>query len=374
SYGLVARDINTGNAGTLLALAELVAEHPEMAQQPLLAEAARWMQRAPFISGQPLPGLYIGEAGVGTALLRAGQILHEDALIVAAIERGRLVASLPYASPDLFHGTAGRLRFHLWLWDETGEQEHLRHALACGDQLLAAALCNESQEVFWTIPEGYQALSGQTYLGYAHGAAGIADALLDLFEITGDERYARLIQGVTRWLQRQASALPLEGDESASGWPIREHAAVTAPFWCHGGAGIGLFFLHAARHSFCSEASDLAAGAARSVACGTKWANATQCHGLAGNIEFLLDMYQATGQHLYRTQAFSLARCLSAFALEHKGLRVFPSEVPTVFTPDYMVGYGGIAMCILRLSAPEHRPCQLSRPGFRYKPPVQNRT
>ena len=32
----------------------------------------------------------------------------------------------------------------------------------------------------WTLPETIA--GGKTYLGYAHGAAGIADALLDLFE------------------------------------------------------------------------------------------------------------------------------------------------------------------------------------------------
>jgi serine/threonine protein kinase len=366
TYGLVARDINTGNAGVLLAFAELVAAHTEMAFQPFLARAARWMQRAPFIYGQPLPGLYIGEAGVGAALLRAGQLLRDDALINAAIERGRLVASLPYASPDLFHGTAGRLRFHLCLWDETGEQEHLRHAIACGEHLLATASHNENGEVFWRLPEGYRGLSGQIYLGYAHGAAGIADALLDLFEVTGDERSLSVLRGVAQWLRRQA--VTAGDDESALNWPKREGEPATAPFWCHGGTGIGQFFLHAAQHDFFPEAGELAARAARSVARSTRWANPTQCHGLAGNIEFLLDMYQATGQDMYREQAFSLARCLAAFALEQEESRVFPSEVPTVFTPDYMVGYSGIAVCILRLNEPAHRPRQLCRRGFRYNP------
>jgi serine/threonine protein kinase len=367
SYGLIARDINTGNAGTLLALAELVAAYPEMGQRSILAESARWMQHAPLIYGQPLPGLYIGEAGVGAALLRAGQILHDDTLIRAASERGRLVASLPYASPDLFHGTAGRLRFHLWLWDETGEEEHLHHAITCGRHLLASALSNEQREIFWTIPEGYHALSGQTYPGYAHGAAGIADALLDLFEATGDECYIATIQGAADWLKRQAVAV--NDDKTARLWPKREHEPPAAPFWCHGGTGIGQFLLHLSRHTFFSDAGELAAQAACAIARGTGWADATQCHGLSGNIEFLLDMYQGTGEHSYRAQAFSLARCLAAFAQEQKGLRVFPSEIPTIFTPDYMVGYAGVAMCALRLAEPEQRPGQLTRQGFRYTLP-----
>jgi hypothetical protein len=34
-------------------------------------------------------------------------------------------------------------------------------------------------------------------------------------------------------------------------------------------------------------------------------------------------------------------------------------------TADYMVGYAGVAVCLLRLSDPAHLPHQLSRQGFR---------
>lgn len=364
TYGLAARDLNAGNAGTLLAFAELVGQYPQAGWQTCLAEAARWLQDAPLIAGQPLPGLYIGEAGVGAALLRAGQILRDHTLIAAACARGRLVASLPFTSPDLFHGTAGRLRFHLWLWDETGERAHLEHALTCGEHLLAVATTNQHREVCWTLPQGYRQLSGQIYAGYAHGAAGIADALLDLYEASEDTRYLAAVQSAARWLTRLA--LVSEDDPQTCNWPRREHEAATAPFWCHGSAGIGQFFLHVSQHALLPGAGELAASAARAVAQGTLWANPTQCHGLAGNIEFLLDMYQASQQPIYYTHACTLARCLAAFARQQHGFSVFPSESPLVFTPDYMLGYAGIAMCLLRLSAPQVRPRQLSRPGFRY--------
>jgi hypothetical protein len=61
---------------------------------------------------------------------------------------------------------------------------------------------------------------------------------------------------------------------------------------------------------------------------------------------------------------------LEAFASEQDGLLLFPSESPGTFSPDYMVGYAGIAMCLLRLSDPE-RPHQLSRRGFRPQPGVK---
>jgi lantibiotic modifying enzyme len=103
---------------------------------------------------------------------------------------------------------------------------------------------------------------------------------------------------------------------------------------------------------------------------GTRYLNPVQCHGLAGGIEFLIDMAQFTGDPGYLNEAQSLARLLETFARESDGLLVFPSERPPAVSPSYMTGYGGIAMCLLRLADPGARPHQLSRRGFRWREPV----
>lgn len=46
------------------------------------------------------------------------------------------------------------------------------------------------------------------------------------------------------------------------------------------------------------------------------------------------------------------------------GLLVWPSDNPETFTPDYLTGYAGVAMCLLRLGDPERVLHQLSREGF----------
>jgi lantibiotic modifying enzyme len=115
------------------------------------------------------------------------------------------------------------------------------------------------------------------------------------------------------------------------------------------------------------EAASLAQGAAQMVARGARWIGPTQCHGLAGNIEFLLDMYQETNDQVYLTEAQSLARLLEAFASERENGLVWPSDDPAVFAPDYMVGYAGVASCLLRLADPERRPHGLSRADFGYR-------
>jgi hypothetical protein len=99
---------------------------------------------------------------------------------------------------------------------------------------------------------------------------------------------------------------------------------------------------------------------------GARSAGPVQCHGLAGSIEMALDWLAVEDTAGYRADIDALARLLRSFAAERDGDLMFPSESPHVFSPDYMVGYAGVAACLLRLSQPG-LPHQLSRAGFRYR-------
>lgn len=361
-HGIWTRDINDGSAGAVLALAEALMVFDDPTHRAALVDGAAWLARSPRFAGPPVSGLYVGESGVAAALLRAGQALADPDLIDRAAERGRWIASLPFVSPDLFNGTAGRLRMHLLLWDETGQPDQLAAAMAAGEAILAAADRPAPDEAQWVMPAGYEGLTGQANLGYAHGIAGIADALLDLFEATGDERYCAMARDAARRLDRLA--VPTMAGNAGLNWPVNEGDALSANFWCHGAAGIGRFFLHAARLAVLAGAGDTAERAARGIAFATRWANVTQCHGLAGNIEFLLDVYQATGNPEHLRGAGILARLLESWAMERDGLLIWPSENTRVISPDFMVGYAGVLPCLLRLADPAERPHLLSRQGF----------
>jgi tRNA A-37 threonylcarbamoyl transferase component Bud32 len=372
AYGVQARDLNFGGAGALLALTEAVQAFGDLDQHTVVERAAPRLRDTRPLAGEPLPGLYVGEAGIGAALLRAGQILENRDLIDAALQRGRLVAALPHRSPDLFNGTAGRLRFHLLLWDATFDREQLQYALAAGEILIAAAedAPYAPGGIQWRIPDGYEDLSGATQLGYAHGLAGIADALLDLYETTGDKQWWEPARRAVATLEQTATRRAYLPNELSLDWPTRHGGDYFGPFWCHGAAGIGQFLLHAARLDVAPGAMELALGAARSVARGSRRAGPTQCHGLAGNIEFLLDVFQGTGDSAYLREAYSLAEILKAYASEQAGGLEWPSESPVIFTPDYMVGYAGVLPCLLRLADPERRPRQLSGAGFHFGLPT----
>jgi tRNA A-37 threonylcarbamoyl transferase component Bud32 len=357
------RYVNIGCSGQVLALAELVREFNDPLHRATLREGVRWLLSQERFGGEIGAGLYVGEAGVASALLRAGQVLHDHELITAASDLSKWVATLPHEAPDIFNGSAGRVRHHLFLWDETQDRDHLHFAIEAGERLLDMSMPAEKGGLKWPTPEEY---GGGSFVGYAHGAAGVGDALLDLYEATGDDRFLQAAIGAGRWLAQQA--VPID-NEHVPGlhWPRLESGTLNEGFWCHGAAGIGGFFLHLANLQAMEEAREIAARAALTVARATRWAVPVQCHGLAGNIEFLLDMYQATEDSAFLAEAKSLARLLETFRAHEKGLLVWSADLPTRYSPDYTIGYSGIAMCLLRLADPGRLPRQLSRAGFRVR-------
>jgi lantibiotic modifying enzyme len=91
------------------------------------------------------------------------------------------------------------------------------------------------------------------------------------------------------------------------------------------------------------------------------------CHGLAGSIELLIDQYQITYASAALTRVDDLGQLLLAFSQRRNDQLVWCSDNPALATPDYMIGYAGVAMTLLRLSDAEHRPRQLSLAGYSYR-------
>lgn len=349
------RDLSGGTAGLVLALAELVATFEDPEHKRVLEAAATSLQRRAS-DGPALPGLYVGTSGVGAALLRAGRVMDDPDLVETAAGLSARVAAAPHGGPDLYNGTAGRARFHLFVWDETHDDDHLRAAVAAGDHLLSSAE-RHGRKARWTA-------GGEALTGYAHGAAGIADVLLDLYEASGEERFAALAASAAEWIDGQRTTAL--ADDSGFTWREMEGGPRAAPTWCRGAAGIGRFYLHAGRLEVVDGALDLALGAARTVARGGRVLDPSHCHGLSGNVEFLLDAAQAPGGAAFHNEAMMLGRLLDTWAFEMDGLLMWPSDTPGEPTPEYMTGYSGVAVCLLRLADPETRPHQLSRRGFRF--------
>jgi lantibiotic modifying enzyme len=254
---------------------------------------------------------------------------------------------LPHGSPDLFNGSAGRLRAHLWLAQATGDSDALDAGLAAGRHLVSTADRPAAGRATWTVlPE----FGGGQQLGYAHGAAGIADTLLDLAEYTGDDTFSDTALDAARWLIDQATPY----DDGSVTFPSEFGGRNWSPLWCHGAAGIGRFLVHLHRSGHLADADQWLLGATGiAVARHGRTLGPVMCHGLAGSIDHLLDLHQIepSGEHL--REAWSLAGRLRDFHVEGNDghLRAL-SDHPGVTTPDLTVGYAGIAALWLRLADP----------------------
>lgn len=199
----------------------------------------------------------------------------------------------PTASePDLLSGTAGASLAMLALW-RLLEDERFRTAAIRYGNLLLSRVKRRGSSAYWTVqtPSGKRALTG-----FAHGAAGIAFALLDLYSATGDERYWGAAEaafaferrnfhpGLQNWLDLR---YPVEGDRFGPG-------ALAASVWCHGSAGIAISRLSAPmmrNDRLALAEAELALDAtSRRLKPGQASSNNpwSLCHGLSGNADILL--------------------------------------------------------------------------------------
>jgi serine/threonine protein kinase len=203
------RQINNGVAGILIALAAGWTAFGQPRHRDTLVHGARWLARSAELPGAKVSGLYAGEAGVGAALLHVGCALDNDEFVAAAFDCARRLREHPFASADLFHGTAGRLRFLLMLYEREREVGVLADALDCAEELHRSVIRLDGDTAHWAT-----ANAGGDHLevaSYAHGTSGIADVLLDLFEVTSDPVHLELALQAARWVREQAVTTLADG-------------------------------------------------------------------------------------------------------------------------------------------------------------------
>jgi serine/threonine protein kinase len=344
------RTINLGAAGIVLSLVELVSSFQDPRHRETLDRASTWLGRSRPFPGDVVPGLYAGEAGVGLALLRAGEALNRPDLVDRATQISTDLAESKVEGPDVFNGLAGAVRLHLHVARATGNGNHLNHARCTSARILDMADRGADGTLRWVIPAGYGDLTGHAFAGYAHGAAGIADVLLELSAATGDPRLRDAAARAGRWIMSESVAT-LE-DQSGLDWPS-ESGRASGGLWCHGAAGVGQFLLRATLVNLFDGARDATLKAARTAALAGRWATPVRCHGLAGCIEFLMDVYEHLDQGWCLDAAFDLAQIAQSFVVERDGLVMVLGDQPHRMTPDFMVGYSGVLATFLRLSDPD---------------------
>ncbi|MFD9724040.1 class IV lanthionine synthetase LanL [Streptomyces sp. NPDC059072] len=347
--------VQQGAAGVLAVLTryfELTAD-PRLPE--LLATAGHWVA-ARTDTGAVRPGLHFGGLGTAWALYETGRALGD----IALVDHSLALALAPLESSphrDITHGLAGSGLAAAHLWRRTGDPRLAARVTEAAERLAAAAT-PEPYGVSWPAPaEAVAQEAGKRYLGFAHGTAGIGCFLLAAATVTDRKEYRDLAVAAGEALA--ANAVTVGG---ATHWPAQAGDVPTAPYWCHGSAGIGTFLLRLWQATGDDRYGDLAQGAARAVMERASRAPLTQCHGLAGNGDFLLDLASATGDPAHRAGADAMARLIAAEGAHRDSHVVFPNEYGDVST-GWSDGSAGILAFLLRTHHTDSRLWMIQQPG-----------
>ncbi|MGW3313657.1 class IV lanthionine synthetase LanL [Streptomyces sp. NPDC001073] len=347
--------VQQGAAGVLAVLTRYFELTGDPRLPGLISTAGDWI--AARTDHRPIrPGLHFGGRGIAWALYDAGRAVgdrrltnHALALALAPLE------STP--SNDITHGWAGSGLAAAHLWHRTGDPRLAELVVEAADRLVAAAQ-PEPSGVSWSVPaEAVSEEAGKRYLGFAHGTAGIGSFLLTAAAISGSAQHRDLAVAAGEHLV--AHAVLVGG---AAQWPAQVTDVPTAPYWCHGSAGIGSFLVRLWQRTGDKRFDELARGATHAVVERASRAALAQCHGLAGNGDFLLDMAEATGDPAYRAMAEDLARLIVSERSHRVGHVVFPNEYGDIST-SWSDGSAGILAFLLRTLHTDSRLWFVQQPG-----------
>jgi len=342
-------NVQHGAAGTGHFLVSLLSALDERAALVKIRDLAKWILST--IKRQPArpAGLYFGSAGAAWFVLDAARALRDSALLAEA-------ASLAYSLPldpqicDVTHGAAGIGIMLLHFHSTTGEGGFLSRAVEAADTVVAAATA-QADGLTWPR-SGQNPESGkEVFYGFAHGSAGIAYFLLAAAAATGDRRYLGAAQGALRVLVQA-----VEMEEDRAFWPHGPSRPSRWPYWCNGSSGVGTTLLRA--HVLTGERRyrELAEAAARAVIADRWHGSLGQCHGLAGNGEFLLDLSHFLREERYREEALHLAEIIYLHRVCRDGRALFPDDTGFAVAPDFATGTSGVGAFFHRLARGGSRP------------------
>ena len=339
-------DVYSGTSGIALFLSALYSERND----PILLKTIEGCisQMKSGMQDSPNYGFYAGKPGIASAIIKIGQELKRQEWIEDGLN---LLNSVPCSALqsyelDVISGTAGTIPVLIDAYKLFGKQELLDKAVAMGHLMCQAAIKDNEAWSWATVP------SKTNLTGYSHGAAGIAVALLQLYELTGEPIFYEGAQGGFNYERKSF-------DETQQNWPdFRDGVTTSAEkvcglAWCHGAPGITLSRLKAMQIK-----EDPVIQSELDVALGTTVRNIYQnlmdnmgntnyslCHGIAGNADILLDCGNVDEYHQL-AEAVGLAGILKY----KKHNIAWPSGLNTGhYAPGLMMGIAGTGYFYLRL-------------------------
>jgi lantibiotic modifying enzyme len=327
SYGALPPQLYSGSGGIALALWRMAqATGDSIFRRTARGAIARSLSLLPVRAN----GFYVGGMGIRWASAEIlGEVDEAAILREGAPDRTAL---------DIIAGSAGALVALLDFHRRTGKAAFLELAIRHGDLLLTEAFPADDGLLWNTI------LGTEAPTGFAHGAAGIGWALLELWLATGEARFRQAAEGAFRF--ERACFHPVEEN-----WPdFRGEAPVYQSVWCHGAGGIALSRLRAWQILGDGVLLEEARAGLKILRGGfRRLTNFSLCHGTAGNADLMLYASQVLREPEWSVAAEAAAQ--EGIERFHRPRAFWPSGLlRAVETPDLLWGTAGIAYFYLRLA------------------------
>ncbi|HEX5604656.1 MAG TPA: lanthionine synthetase LanC family protein, partial [Pyrinomonadaceae bacterium] len=256
---------------------------------------------------------------------------------------------------DIISGTAGGLGALLSLYRCHPSPRNLAAAIRCGDHLIARA-CSMPEGLAWQT----EVPSMKPLTGFSHGAAGIAWALLELFDVTGVERFRRVAYEAIAYERSVFSVAQANWPDFRSPQPASEVSEEYQPrftaMWCHGAGGIGLARLAALKHFEDKLICDDVHAALKAIRTEGFNYNHSLCHGDLGNLELLSQASRILRDSICTAEVERKASEILTTIKQHGWLCGVPHEVES---PGFMTGLAGIGYGLLRQAHPDRIPSVL---------------
>jgi type 2 lantibiotic biosynthesis protein LanM len=299
-------------------------------------------------------GGFAGWGGIIYALTHLGSLWHDSGLLSHAEDivqhvRG-LIASDEHL--DIIAGSAGCIGSLIVLYQQRQSPNVLAAAKGCGEHLIASAK-QMPTGIGWIIPNQIVPLAG-----FAHGVAGIAWALFQLAEVTGEEVFAKTAEASIAY-ERSLFDRETANWSDLRTWrgSTREPGKSVMSAWCHGAAGIGLARLGTrvpAENDEVRREIDTALSTTFRAGFGR---NHSLCHGDAGSIELFQRACLVLKDQHWNLEAHRVAHGI----VEAISQNEFRCGTPlNVDSPGLMTGLAGIGYELLRLARPDRVPSVLT--------------
>jgi type 2 lantibiotic biosynthesis protein LanM len=297
-------------------------------------------------------GVGMGQSSLIYALVRAREFLGEEEWLHYACRFASLLLPERIASDchfDLLSGTSGAVLALLALYRATRLPEALDKAVLCGEHLLQHR--SESHQGL----RAWKTFKEEMLTGFSHGAAGIAYALLKLYEATGESSF-------------REAALEAEAYETSvfmpevSNWPDfrqspREEGYACMTSWCHGATGIALSRLAALPILDTPQVRQDISDGLQATRLDAMDGQDTACCGAMGRVETLIVAAKELSDPAYLQEARKMASSVLRRSRSEGGYTLGWQKAP--YLASFHQGMAGIGYEFLRLAAPASLPSLL---------------